>query len=387
LDVIGLGALGSAKLPGRRGGGSTARGRFSAVIQSGVAAFLVCSLLATAVRADALLVLEKDSQTLAIVDPTSLAVLARLPAGPDPHEVVASSDGTRAYISNYGGEGGALNIISRIDLTTRQPLVPISLGALHSAHGLDFTDGKLYFTAETSKVIGCYDPVSGTIDWVLGTGQDRTHMIRVAADLKHIYTTNVRSNSVSILESATRPGFGPPPRGRPPGSVSAPTGSVTVWNETVIPAGRGAEGFDLSPDGRELWTANAQDGTVTVIDLARKQAIATFPIPVQGANRLKFTPDGQHVLISGLGQFGTPQPDHVNLVVIDVASRKTVRSFDLGGGAAGILIVPGISRAFVAVSGGGKVAVIDLHTFALSGQIAPMGQPDGLAWVHSGPRN
>jgi YVTN family beta-propeller protein len=349
---------------------------FGTVIKSGMAALLACSLLATAVRADTLLVLEKDTRTLAIVDPASLTVLARVPAGPDPHEVVASSDGTRAYISNYGGEGSALNFISRIDLTTRQALAPVSLGALHSAHGLDFIDGKLYFTAETSKVIGRYDPASGAIDWVLGTGQDRTHMIWVAPDLKHIYTTNVRSNSVSILESATRPGFGPPP---------APM--VTVWDETVIPAGRGAEGFDLSPDGRELWAANAQDGTVTVIDLARKQVIATFPIPVQGANRLKFTPDGKHVLISALGRFRSAQPDHANLVVIDVASHQTIRSLDLGGGAAGILIVPGMARAFVSVSGGGKVAAIDLHTFAVSGQIAPMGQPDGLAWVRTGHEN
>jgi DNA-binding beta-propeller fold protein YncE len=358
------------------------------MIKSGVAAFLLCSVLATTVRADALLVLEKDTQSLAIVDPMRLTVLARLPAGPDPHEVVASSDGTRAYISNYGGEGSALNIISRIDLTRRQPLTPVSLGALHSAHGLDFVAGKLYFTAETNKVIGRYDPASDSIDWVLGTGQDRTHMIRVATDLQHIYTTNVRSNSVSILESATRPGSGPPPRGGAPATGSAPPRPmVTVWDESVIPAGRGAEGFDLSPDGRELWTANAQDGTVTVIDLTRKQAIATFAVPVQGANRLKFTPDGQHVLISALGRFGTPQPDHANLIIIDVASHKTVRSLDLGGGAAGILIAPGGSRAFVAVSGGGKVAVIDLHSFAVSGQIAPMGQPDGLAWVGAGRRN
>jgi DNA-binding beta-propeller fold protein YncE len=349
---------------------------FTALIRSGVAAFLVCGLLASAARADALLVLEKDTRTLAIVDPANLTVVARLPSGPDPHEVVASPDGTRAYISNYGGEGSTLNTISRIDLAKRQALAPVSLGALYSAHGLDLVDGKVYFTAETSKVIGRYDPAIGAIDWVMGTGQDRTHMIRVAADLKHIYTTNVRSNSVSILESATRPGFAPPP---------APT--VTVWDETVIPAGAGAEGFDLSADGRELWTANAQDGTVTVIDLARKQAIATFPIPVQGANRLKFTPDGRHVLISALGRFRTGQPEHANLVVVETASHKTIRSLDLGGGAAGLLIAPDGSRAFVAVSGGGKVAVIDLHTFAVVGQIAPLGQPDGLAWAHTAHKN
>jgi DNA-binding beta-propeller fold protein YncE len=341
-----------------------------AILKSGVAVFLVCGLLAAPVHADTLLVLEKDTQTLAIVDPTNLTVLARVPAGPDPHEVVAASDGSRAYISNYGGEGSALNFISRVDLKTRRPLSPLSLGALHSAHGLDFVDGELYFTAETSKVIGRYDPAQDSIDWVMGTGQDRTHMVRVAADQKHIYTTNVRSGTVSILESATRPGFGRPP---------APM--VTVWDETVIPAGRGSEGFDLSPDGHELWTANAQDATVTMIDLLHKKAIGTFPVPVHGANRLKFTPDGRHVLISALGQFGSAEPDHVNLVVLDTASHKVIRSLDLGGGAAGMLIPPDGSRAFVAVSGGAKVVVIDLRTFNISGQIAPLGQPDGLAWI------
>src|SRR5205823_9433106 len=46
-----------------------------------------------------LLVLSKADQTLAIVDPTTLAVVARVPAGPDPHEVIAAADGRIAYVS------------------------------------------------------------------------------------------------------------------------------------------------------------------------------------------------------------------------------------------------------------------------------------------------
>ena len=42
----------------------------------------------------ALLVLDKDDSKLAIVDPASLKVVARVPAGDDPHEVVVSDDGT-----------------------------------------------------------------------------------------------------------------------------------------------------------------------------------------------------------------------------------------------------------------------------------------------------
>src|ERR1700688_1594859 len=122
--------------------------------------------------------------------------LARLPAGHDPHEIVASDDGRLAFISNYGGLDSTLNTISVVDLVARKALPPINLGALHSTHGLDFAGGKLYFTAETNKVIGRYDPASKRVDWVLGTGQDRTHMIVVTKDHKDIVTSNVNSATI-----------------------------------------------------------------------------------------------------------------------------------------------------------------------------------------------
>src|SRR6202142_1159717 len=115
-----------------------------------------------------LLVLSKGDHTVSMVDPMTLKVLARMPSGPDPHEIVADTDGKLAYISNYGGPGGAYNTISVVDLVGKKALEPIDLGALRGAHGLDFVGGKLYFTAETNKVIGRYDPSAQKIDWVLG---------------------------------------------------------------------------------------------------------------------------------------------------------------------------------------------------------------------------
>jgi DNA-binding beta-propeller fold protein YncE len=58
-----------------------------------------------------------------------------------------------------------------------------------------------------------------------------------------------------------------------------------------------------------------------------------------------------------------------------------VKRLDLGGGSAGILLDPDRSRAFVAVSRGNQVAVIDLHRLEVVGHIAPMGEPDGMAWA------
>jgi len=48
-----------------------------------------------------LLVLNKEDLTLMTVDPQTLKVTGKYPAGPNPHEVIASADGKTAYISNY----------------------------------------------------------------------------------------------------------------------------------------------------------------------------------------------------------------------------------------------------------------------------------------------
>ena len=334
---------------------------------------------------EALLVLAKSDEMLAIVDPVSLRVVGRAPSGPDPHEVIASADGKLAYISNYGGSDSDLHTISVVDLVSQQALPAINLGALHSAHGLAFVGGELYFTVETNKAIGRYDPVAGKVDWILGTGQDRTHMVWVSEGLDKLVTSNVSSGTLSIIERVSPPGggFGPPPGGPPaggppPGFHPPPGGPRKTWEVTNVRSGNGSEGFDVSPDGKEIWAANARDATVTIIDFAARRATGTFHISVNGANRLKFTPDGRRVFVSGLGFGGRSGSD---LVVIDAAGRKEIKRFDLGGGAAGILMDPHGSRAFVSVSGKDYVAVVDLKSLEITGRISAGRQPDGLAWA------
>ena len=327
-----------------------------------------------------LLVLAKTDQTLSVVDPATLSVLATVPSGPDPHEVIASEDGKFAYISNYGG--GSFNTITPVDLVHQKALPVIDLGALRGPHGLTFVGGKLWFTAEGAKVVGRYDPVTNTIDWVMGTGQDRTHMVYVFADQNRIVTSNVSSATMTFIEKSTAPppGFGPSPAGPPPGGPGAPNGpggpggpARANWSETVIPVGKGAEGFDVAPDGKEIWAANAQDGTISIIDVASKKVTQTLDADVGGANRLKFTLDGRLVLVSSLRG-----PD---LAVFDAASRKSVKRVKIGHGAAGILMQPDGVRAFVACSPDDYVAVIDLKALEMTGKIAAGKQPDGLAWA------
>ena len=331
-----------------------------------------------------LLVLSKHDHTLSIVDPSTLQVVARMPVGEDPHEVIASADGTTAYVSNYGS--GAYNTLAVIDLVGHRALPSIDLGPLRGPHGLTFIGGKTWFTAEAAKAIGRYDPATQKLDWILGTGQNRTHMIYVSDDQQRIITTNVSSGTVSIIEMqelhmpAHPPG--PPSGVRPPngaqgGPGGPPPGGRPMqrkdWNETVVRVGNGSEGFDVSPDHHELWVANAQDGTISVIDIAAKKVVETIQANVNGANRLKFTPDGKRVLVSTLGG-----PD---LVILDAATRRTTKRLPIGHGAAGIVVEPSGARAFVACTPDNYVAVIDLNSLSVSGHIQAGGEPDGMDWA------
>ncbi|MDB4904223.1 MAG: vgb 1 [Mucilaginibacter sp.] len=319
-----------------------------------------CSAQSTPPRS--LLALSKSDHILAIIDPATLKVIARVPVGSDPHEVIASADGKTAYVTIYGG--GSLHELNVIDLVGQKALPTLDTRPLMGPHGITFVDGKVWFTAEGTKTIGRYDPATGKFDWVMGTGQDRTHMIYVTPDAKKVYTTNVASGTVSILmDSLIKPtpspnGFTPP--------------AHRDWTQTLIPVSKGSEGFDVSPNGKELWTAASDDGTIAIIDLAAKKLNATIDAKALGANRLKFTPDGKRVLVTSL-RTG-------DLFIYDAATHKEIKRLNTGKGAAGILIDDDGSRAFIGCTADNYVAVVDLKTLEVTGHIDIRGA-DGLAWA------
>jgi YVTN family beta-propeller protein len=358
----------------------------------------------------ALLVLHKGENAMAIVDPATGNVVGRVPTGQDPHELAVSDDGKLAFASNYAGPGPkGGNTLSVIDIAARKELHRVDLGPLSRPHGLWFADGKLYFTAEGSMAIARYDPEANKIDWLLGLGQDRTHMIVVSKDRKTLFTSNVSSNTISIIERGGMGGFlggpgrppggaggpppgtgGPPPDGPPPGGGPPPDGPPPGaggpggpprggpgggpgWKQTVVPVGRGPEGFDVSPDGNELWTAHMGDGRISVIDIASKKVVATIDAGARAPNRLKFTPDGKLALVSEIGGGG--------LVVLDTGTRAVTKRVALGHGASGILIPPDGARAYVALTRDNAVAVIDLATLSEITQLKTGSGPDGLAWL------
>ena len=105
------------------------------------------------------------------------SVFARVPIGEDPHEVIVGADRKTAYISNYGE--GTLHTLAG---STAEPLTlpPIDLTPLRGPHGLTLHNETLWFTAEGSKALATLNPETRKVETVLGTGEDKTHLVWVS---------------------------------------------------------------------------------------------------------------------------------------------------------------------------------------------------------------
>jgi YVTN family beta-propeller protein len=323
--------------------------RNAGLILIALAALAVAS--AAQSRGARLLVLNKEDATLNVINPESGAILATVATGQGPHELVATADGKTAFASNYGTGPAPGHTISMIDVAAGKELRRIDVAPLSRPHGLAVVNGKLYFTAEADKKIARYDPAAGKIDWEFDTGQNTTHMVLPAKDARTIFTSNIASDTISMIQQA----------------------AGGAWSQTIVPVGKGPEGLDLSPDGRQLWSAHSRDGGVSVIDVASKKVVHTIAAGTKRSNRIKLTPDGKFALISDL--------EAGDLVVLDAAAHKEVKRLPLGKMPEGILIPPAGGVAYVAVNGDNHVAVVDLKSWQVTKKIQTGKGPDGLAWV------
>ena len=238
-----------------------------------------------------------------------------------------------------------------IDIGAMKEARRVDLAELRRPHGIWIAQRKVYFTAEANRQVGRYDPQADRIDARIDTAQEGSHMVIATPDGRRLFTSNLGSGSITILDAQ----------------------AGGVWQATQVRVGAGPEGFDVTPDGRTLWAAHSEDGGISVVDIAARKVTATIDARTRRSNRLKFTPDGRHALISDLSAG--------ELVVIETATRQVTKRLKVGRSPEGVLIPPAGAVAYLAVTGENHVAVVDLRTFTVARTIRTGNGPDGLAWL------
>jgi YVTN family beta-propeller protein len=320
---------------------------------------VMAALPAEVAMADVLIVLNKSEHEAALVDPASLAVQAKLPTGRGPHEVAVSPDGRLAFVSNYGvygvfregqqqSEPG--NTLTVLDLERRVVRDTFDLGTYSRPHGIVVSrDGsRLWVTCEGSKAVLEVEAAGGAILKAWDTAQEVSHMVVATPDERKLYVANIRSGSVTVIERAS-------------GAVKS------------LPTGDGAEGIDVSPDGREVWVTNRGANTISVVSVAHDSVTASFESGGTMPIRAKFTPDGRQVWVSNARSS--------SVTVFEAARRSLLGTIAVGAVPVGIQMAPDGKRAFVACTNDDVVKEMDVRARKVKRDLKPGREPDGMAWA------
>ena len=319
-----------------------------------------CAVLAqsgrSSVRAGFLLVCIKSENSLAIIDPRTETVVAKIPeGGVTGHEVAATPDGKRAFVPIYGnsgvGEPGTNGTkIAVIDLTSHKVIGDIDFGKGVRPHDPVFgpKNGLLYVTTELNRSITIIDPATLKIIGSVPTGQDQSHMLVISRDGRRGYTANVGPGTVSVLDLMAK---------------------KTI---AVIPVSKQIQRIALSVDGKEIFTADQTKPQLAVIDTATNKIKSWVPLPDLGYGSA-VTPDGNWLIIAN------PLIHKVSAVNLHTLKVEHILDFPLRPQA--VEMNPNGRVAYVSCDTSRKVGVIDLADWKVTKLIDAGPGADGMRWA------
>ena len=295
-----------------------------------------------------LIVVNKGAASASIVDVSTGQILKTLPTGEGPHEVVISSDGRTAVVTDYGARSGG-NTLTVIDVPGLTVARTIDLGEHRRPHGIDFMPGDevVAVTTEQSRHVVLVNVETGEIVSELPTEGDVSHMLAIPGSADLIYTSDIRDGTVTEIEVA---------RGA----------SIRKFKVPVTP-----EAVGVTPDGSEVWVGSNDLGVVSVVDTESgevAQVLEGFGWPY----RIVFSEDGQTALLPDL------RGNELRIVDVETRSDRTRVSFPDAGPQSVVFSADG-KYAFQTLSLEDRVAVIELDSGAVIGYLPAGYRPDGLA--------
>lgn len=250
--------------------------------------------------------------------------------------------------------------------------------------------GILYTANINSNSVSVVDLETKTISASIAVGV-RPHNIAFTPDAKFAYITNTNDGgtpgTVSVIDAQNHlllttidvgnapTGVAATPDGRliyVPNSDSNTVSVIRTATNTVIATidvGGGPEGVAITPDGKFAYVTSF-GGVISVIDTTTNTVPSTFRSEGMGAREIAFTPDGALAYVTHI--FSN------NVSVIDTNSRTVVASIRTASGPNGIAFRPGSKYVYAVhnptpIGGLAPISIIDTTRNTLVAQV-PIGQ-------------
>jgi len=327
------------------------------------ASLLLCLCSIVLAQDGTLLVANRAGGSISLIDLETRLEVARLPIGPIiPHEVAVSPDGRFALTGEYGPNSNQGRHVILIDIQNASIIGRIDLGPNSRPHtALFHPDGqRAVATMQESDQIALIDLQAMEVIRTYPTGGREGHMVRLSPDGSRAYVTSrLGEGTLSVIFLDEN---------RPP---------------VVIQTGAGAEGLSVSPDGSEVWVANRQEQSISVIDTGSLQIVAELDSnPFAG--RVEIGSSGLAVAVNG-GGGGPPVMQYLRL--FDAERHEVITEMPIrddgqpGDGNFGVLIQG--ETVFVGDPDRRTILMFDLGSFGESRPevlASAHESPDGLAW-------
>lgn len=236
-----------------------------------------------------------DGNTVVEVDTADYRLTASGPTGNHPAHVVLTPDGKKTYVTNNGD--GTISVYQAGDL---KPTKVIRIGG--APHGTRPTaDGSALVVANMgAKTVDVVDTKTDTKTASVPVGGPPVQ-VAVSPDGKYAYASISEPAGVVKVDLRTNKVTARTPVPASPAQVyltpdgrtllSADQGTEDKPGRTVslidtakmtsagsVTTGSGPHGLVVEPNGKRAWVTNMYDGTVSLLDLTARKAVATVKV-------------------------------------------------------------------------------------------------------------
>ena len=285
----------------------------------------------------------RGANTVSVIDPETLKVLATFPAGINPQHIVPSWDLRTLYVAN-NAEGRRDGSLTPIDPLTGKPGKNAPVDDPYNMYWTP--DGKeAIVVAEAHKRLDFRDPVTLKLKSSLATPQcGGINHADFSIDGRYVFFTCEFAGSVTKIDLEARKVLGTlrlsryyarpevlaviDRPGRKPVKLPDPSGAGEICTTPGMP-----QDIRASPDGKRFYVADMMADGVHVIDGESFTQIGFVPTGV-GAHGLYPSRDGKRLYVANRGSNLVRGKPHGpgSISVIDFASGQVVQTWPIPNG-------------------------------------------------------
>ncbi|HEY6249396.1 MAG TPA: beta-propeller fold lactonase family protein [Candidatus Angelobacter sp.] len=206
--------------------------------------------------------------TVSVIRTGRNRVRRRITVGNNPTGVAVSPNGRRVYVTNQND--GTLSVI---DATRDRVIATILLGGAPLGMAVTPDSQHVYIAVYPSMVAVLTTATNKVTATIVDPSLSGPALVAMSPDGKTVYVSDMISNKITVISTAT----------------NLATGS--------IPVGQIPLGLALTADGKKLYAANGADSTVSVIDTTTQKVIKTLS-GFNGPEGVVLAPDGNNIWVA-----------------------------------------------------------------------------------------